>query len=535
MKKTGKPTLIVLLSVLVTTLYPILFLYFRNIYEARERHLVLITLVYLVFSGLVYLVTRLIVKEPAKSAIIADIILVIVYNFEFIVSLIPNKIIGYVLATVFSVLILFFGIKLAKKITPDSASKINLVWAITLIALLTMNMIPAFPHMVEKFISQMPSRGVVQSAESTTDVLTAQEDSSEEALESGQDSSGGASENVQDAGSEEGSDGASAEPDIAEVLPEDYPNVYLMIFDEYGGSENLEHYYGFDNSKFLSDMQELGFNVSYNSYNLESPSTLTNIPNLLNLDYVVEHETEDQTYLEHLMNPYLYSFFRERGYDINTASYTAFLDNTQSTLKYDNKELYEDTISYFILKNSLFIHIYDLFIAPNMEGSGFASSSNSGSYVIEAMEFYKGFVNAGDDKPHFNLGYFSCPHVPICFRSDGTPFTDAELEKDQYSCYIEYLQWTSSRILDIADTILEADPDSIIVIMSDHGSRLKKLPEDDSLADPSYYKKNILNCVYDRGENIDISGLSGINTMITVLNSEFGTDFEMKEFKDGNQ
>lgn len=39
------------------------------------------------------------------------------------------------------------------------------------------------------------------------------------------------------------------------------PNVYYFLFDEYGGYDNLEHYYHFDNSAFLEDLEARGFSV----------------------------------------------------------------------------------------------------------------------------------------------------------------------------------------------------------------------------------------------------------------------------------
>ena len=38
-----------------------------------------------------------------------------------------------------------------------------------------------------------------------------------------------------------------------------------------------------------------------------------------------------------------------------------------------------------------------------------------------------------------------------------------------------------------------------------------------------------MNCVYYRGEELPIQGLTGINTIRTVLNHVFGTDYEMIE------
>ena len=43
----------------------------------------------------------------------------------------------------------------------------------------------------------------------------------------------------------------------------------------------------------------------------------------------------------------------------------------------------------------------------------------------------------------------------------------------------------------------------------------------------NFYMQNILNCVYYKGETIDIEGENGINTLRRTLNYVFGTDYEM--------
>ncbi len=57
------------------------------------------------------------------------------------------------------------------------------------------------------------------------------------------------------------------------------PNVYYFLFDEYGGYDNLLHYYDFDNSAFLGQLEDRGFSVSLHSHNTEAVATDTIVPN----------------------------------------------------------------------------------------------------------------------------------------------------------------------------------------------------------------------------------------------------------------
>lgn len=65
------------------------------------------------------------------------------------------------------------------------------------------------------------------------------------------------------------------------------PNVYWLLFDEYSNFDIIEKYYHYDNSAFAKHLEELGFNVSYNSAN-ESQQTFTIIANLVSLDYLAD-------------------------------------------------------------------------------------------------------------------------------------------------------------------------------------------------------------------------------------------------------
>jgi hypothetical protein len=73
--------------------------------------------------------------------------------------------------------------------------------------------------------------------------------------------------------------------------------------------------------------------------------------------------------------------------------------------------------------------------------------------------------------------------------------------------------------------ILDADPDSIILLQSDHGQR--------HVANVTYLDTtNILNAVYFRGTAIDeMVDSNGMNTWISVLNRQFSLDLPAVEEK----
>ena len=138
---------------------------------------------------------------------------------------------------------------------------------------------------------------------------------------------------------------------------------------------------------------------------------------------------------------------------------------------------------------------------------------------------------AHTDGPTLTLGYVQCPHTYFYYDADGRRFDAAhgvDWADPQY--YLGYLQYANSRILGAVDQILEHDPTAVIILQSDHGARTTYHQEtqgliEESSAEDVMFQKNILNCVYLGGKFLDISGLSGINTLRTVLNTVYGTDY----------
>ena len=103
------------------------------------------------------------------------------------------------------------------------------------------------------------------------------------------------------------------------------------------------------------------------------------------------------------------------------------------------------------------------------------------------------------------------------------------------SIYLDQLTYLNAVLEQSISGVLDKDPGAIIIAQSDHGARYPGQmllynggPDyDPELETP--YMQNALNCVYLGGKALDIEGLSGINTLRTVMNQEFGTDFPMLE------
>lgn len=85
-------------------------------------------------------------------------------------------------------------------------------------------------------------------------------------------------------------------------------------------------------------------------------------------------------------------------------------------------------------------------------------------------------------------------------------------------------------MIDVLDVLRQNDPQSLIIVMSDHGARASTDPalfmEKFELNDMN----NILNTFYYCGEDLSpYTGKSAVNTLRVLLNHVLGTDFSELE------
>ena len=163
---------------------------------------------------------------------------------------------------------------------------------------------------------------------------------------------------------------------------------------------------------------------------------------------------------------------------------------------------------------------------------------NSGGDLDDAIECTKNAYKEVGKNPTFTICYLQCPHTAFVYKENGEKNTDRkDLENwEDKNIYLGQLKYTNSFIKETVDNIISNDPNSIIVFQADHGARYsyhrmmdyKKSEYDASLETEKM--QNVLNAVYvgeDMDININIEGMSCINTWRTILNEVYGTNYEM--------
>lgn len=311
----------------------------------------------------------------------------------------------------------------------------------------------------------------------------------------------------------------------------DRPNVYFLIFDEYGGQENLSRYYDYDNQDFMQSLENQGFSVSNTSHNSESIWSGIIIPNVLNLSYVAKDEMGVYEGWKLTENAQLFQLFWKNGYQINMINHQNQLYERGCNVLCSTYST--ETISSSILNNTVYTEIEECI--SRLSGQDNSVVKN---YNVQLQEMFERLEYCYEDtspyKPTFTISYIVCPHDYFVFDQNGNFLPDEYAAAwDQKEYYLNQLEYVNHVMDTTIQNIMANDPDALIVIQSDHGVRYPHHmlshygePTYDG-REETYYMQNILNCVYYKGENFNIEGLSGINTWRTVLNEVYGTNYEL--------
>jgi len=233
------------------------------------------------------------------------------------------------------------------------------------------------------------------------------------------------------------------------------PNVYFIIFDSYPSNSVLKKYYGWDDSGLINGLRSLGFTVNENARS-NYPSTFPSVPSILNMQYIHEDEEfikakDRESYLD---NKYKFSAVIER---FKSEGYEVIFNGVPDFTSTDFTNLF--------LGASLGGVYSDIFFTK------YKNDTLNKINVLKHME--------KPQKPTFVYFHVLCPHLPYIFKPDGSTVTYLEyflrLAKFYFnrsvfdSAYLDQVKFIGTQIIQIASQLRTKDPDSIIIIMADHG------------------------------------------------------------------
>ncbi len=316
---------------------------------------------------------------------------------------------------------------------------------------------------------------------------------------------------------------------------ESKPNVYFIILDAYSGSEMLNELFEFNNSDFVSFLNEKGFDTVKNSHS-NYASTEESLSSTLNMNYV--HERLPNMEGEYRLgvvgrtidNNIVMQNFKKLGYQIinfnSGVGFTRDLQIADVTLceKFGGDLMNLEMIR-LLTKNSMLFPIQTKLYQSDMRNQILCIYSELPNIEKNSNEPFLAFV------------HIFIPHRPFIFDSEGNlPKIEnieiANINEDKEG-YLNQLIFANKKTKEAITQILETSKTKpIIIIQGDHGAAVIKGIE--SLNEEAIKERfSILNTYYFP-EEIQIKPyekMSSVNTFRLIFNNYFDANYNLLEDK----
>ncbi|MDR0963975.1 MAG: hypothetical protein LBM60_05105 [Clostridium sp.] len=471
---SAKKYILPFLAVIGVALYRPVFLWTRNMALFTNASEILpYILIPMVAAVFLLVVFRFIFKDIGKAALIDIILISFFFNFTLIQSVFKRIYLGTMYWHTLTILVLLLaalGYCLHKKMSADIAKTLTKIICFVSIALIVVNI-----------VSALITTGFTEKTQK-----------------------------VNDSPQQYGTN--------VSVSPENKQNIYWLLFDEYASLNFIEKYYGYDNTPFARHLEKKGFSVSYNSSN-DCRYTPAVVKNIFALDYLYTYDTRTNPPV-----PTVISLVEENGYTVKgvgtTEQFYGVVPESTSGLPRVATPSGEG-FHHILLGETPFYPFVTLNTQPLSLG------------VLNNIEFLKNadnFING----PNFVLSHIIFPHTPFLFTEYGNLLPPEEKSNwGNKDAYLGQYIYATKLITDMIDTIVENDPNAIIVLISDHSARGTNTVS----APPTIYdnitldENDIRQCFaavyWGAYPKQDIEGMTGMNIMRTLMNTAFHTNYDM--------
>lgn len=311
------------------------------------------------------------------------------------------------------------------------------------------------------------------------------------------------------------------------------PDIYLIILDEYSGSNELQRYFNYNNQHFENALRQKGFFVAKQPSSNYS-ATAVSVASIFSMDYLPAFHraitVEDYTRAEKAVNEsVVMQLLQKHGYKFFNHSILN-LAGQPGKFTTDLLPRQLQLITHKTLWNRLNADLaWDIHAkngtAAKWLGNFFHDDYKDGNQRLLTLttEVYANET----PPPRFIYTHLLMPHWPylvdstgketgVSFYTTGLPIAQKE------SAYIQYLAYTNKQMLLLVDTILsQKNGNAAIILMSDHGYR-----EMTGTNTCEAINNNLLS-VYLPNKNYQLfyDDMSNVNLFRSIFNTLFHQQF----------
>ncbi len=304
------------------------------------------------------------------------------------------------------------------------------------------------------------------------------------------------------------------------------PDIYFILADEYAGNTELKDLFQFDNKVFLDQLASRNFHTireSQSNYNY----TPFSVASILNMDYLdlkgKDRTKPDLAYCyEAIRDNKLLQFLKSHTYTFYNYSVFDFEGQPAQTsatfLPVKTRLITAQTFLSRFDKEIRFNFVHRWKSKKNQEILTYANKHNNENIYDLTWKL----AEKKTSSPKFVYAHLMMPHYPYYFDKTGKEYPFEKLQEDNQvnkADYIEYLQYSNKKLLELVDHILlTSSLPPIIVLMGDHGFRHFRQP-----VGPKYYFLN-LSTIHLPSKNYSgfNDSLTAVNLFRTILNTDFG-------------
>lgn len=479
-------------------LFPLLALYAQNLGQASPvqlvRPLALALLGTLAVWGLFLLLTR----HLRKAALAASAVVLVFFSYGHILNLTPLSLRGAVAPVcLLSLALLLFAVFRTRRPLLDATSVLNLAAVVLLL-----------PSCYTIGTVLWETRAKPSSAVRTVNTVVSGQ-SAREVVHSNRH--------------------------ILPVKNKDLPDVYYIILDAYGRADSLKQFYGYDNTPFLTALEQRGFYIAKHSranYN-QTPICLASALNMTDLDGMASRLRRPDGSLEPcrqmLDDNEVATQLSKQGY------HYVYIGSGIGEARVDTADL--------ILNNEPKISGFEgqVMGLTGMDLAAFERSryDEHRSHLLEAFDNLKKIPPL--PYPKFVFTHILAPHPPFVLGPNGESVYPSgtlnlsdgswllgQITREQYiQGYTAQLQYVNRRALEAVDAILkQSRKPPIIIIQGDHGSRMNlnwdslektDIREPFSILNAYYVPSRVRKHLYDT--------ITPVNSFRIILTDVFGLNY----------
>lgn len=240
------------------------------------------------------------------------------------------------------------------------------------------------------------------------------------------------------------------------------PNIWLVIPDGYSRADVVEGRTGLDLAPWIAALEQRGFQVADDA-RANYPTTWASVATMLDMDYVLDEDDRvgnrrplfdrirGNNATVRTLRAWGYGYVHSGGVAWEGSRCAGYEDRCLGMTRFTETDwaLVRSTPLAPLFQRMMFAEVADL--------------SDPQTVVHDVM-------TDEPEEPYFVLAHLLSPHPPFvrdarCGRRQDVP----TYEKGRPAEYRGMVECLNKQLLDAIDTILEADPEAVIIIQSDHG------------------------------------------------------------------